>query len=216
MMYDGGGFNTRFQVGLFDIFDLGVSENFDGLIGSGDINVNIPGAAMKLTVLKDFYNFNWAVGFDSFAYGRNGTYYSTNNSTNSASTIYGFYTVGGFRYSMFGGNDFFSFGLRFPLLPEGFRDIRNTSLFMAFTLSAQRYFSAGIGLENMYLSFDRGDRILPTLSLNLNPIPDFRCSLILQAAGIGATNRCGPPSVARKHTSATYRPRRNIYWHRAR
>ncbi len=176
-IYDGGGVTTRLLVGVIDIFSIGVSENFDGLIGSSNVNVNIPGAYVKFNLLKDFNNFNWAIGFDSFAYGKNGTYYSTNN---SPSTIYGFYSTSGFRYSLFGGSDIFVFGFRIPLLPSDFRDLSNTSLFAGATAWVSSYFVLGLTLENWYVATKKFDQILPSFIVTFLPSSQFKLSFALQ------------------------------------
>jgi hypothetical protein len=178
-MYDNGGMNTKLMVGIFDVLDIGISENVDGLIGSGNANLNIPGACIKITIIKDLNNFNWGLGFDSFAYGRNGSYIPPDTNVNS-STIYGFYTSAGFRYSLFGYNDFFSYGIRVPLLPSEFRELSNTSLFLGATAAVSPYFCFGFTLENFYLNFTRSDRILPSFLVNFMPSPQFRLSIILQ------------------------------------
>jgi hypothetical protein len=178
-MYENGGVNARFVVGIMDAIDIGISENLDGLIGSGNINVNIPMAYVKVTLLRDLNNFNWAFGFDSFAYGEAGTYYPSD--TNLApSTIYGFYTAVGWHYSAIGGNDVLSTGLRTPLLPAEEENISNTSFFIGATISAPQYVSLGFTLENFFFDFSRAQYILPSLIFSFVPTPPFDLSLILQ------------------------------------
>ena len=179
VLYDSGGFTTRIAVGVLDIVAIGVTENFDYLIGSGPVNVNVPGAYVRVTPIKEQNRFSWSLGFDSFAYGRNGTFYSTNTNV-APSTIYGFYTCGGWRYSILGGDDLSTFGFRIPLLPSDFRDLANSSIFMGTTVSFSKYFVAGLTLENIYLSFNRPEKILPSIVLNFFPVEQFRLSLLLQ------------------------------------
>jgi len=179
LMYDNGGVNAKFVVGVWDAIDIGISENLDGLIGSGNVNVNIPGAYLKVTLLKDLDNFNWAIGFDNFIYGSEGTYFPTN--TNEApSTIYGFYTAAGWHYSLIGGNDVLSVGLRFPLLPDEERNVTNMSIFAGATISAPQYISVGFTIENFFFDVNRMEYILPSLIFNFNPTPPFNISLMLQ------------------------------------
>ncbi len=178
-MYDDGGVNMRFIVGIMDAIDIGISENLDGLIGSGNINVNIPGAYIKVTLIKDLNNFNWAFGFDSFAYGTEGTYFPTNTNLAPA-TIYGFYTAVGWHYSAIGGNDILSTGIRFPLLPAEERDFTNASLFIGATISAPQYISFGLTLENFFFDFSRAKYILPSFIFTITPSQPFNISLILQ------------------------------------
>ncbi len=176
VMYEEGGINTRFVVGIFDIFEIGFTENFDALIGSGNPVVNIPGAYMKLTILRNFKSIYWAIGFDSFAYGKNGKYISDDRS----STVYGIFTTLGWPYSFFGGSDFFIFGLRYPLLPVEAQNPTNSSIYFGLSFSAIDYFSLGLTLENIYLSFDRSERILPSMIVTLKPVKEFSFSFVLQ------------------------------------
>lgn len=176
-MYENGGINTRFVVGIFDIFEIGFTENLDNLIGSGDIVVNIPGAYMKLNILNNFKTFYWAIGFDNTAYGKNGTYFFENG---KSATIYSIFTTMGWSYSLFGGNDFFAFGVRYPLLPIEAQNPTNSSLFLGASLSAANYFTLGLTIENIYLSFDRGDRILPSLIFSLKPVEEFTFNFVFQ------------------------------------
>ncbi|MGC8765329.1 MAG: hypothetical protein ACP5QT_05530 [Brevinematia bacterium] len=176
-MYENGGINTRFAVGIFDIFEIGFTENFDSLIGSGTPIVNIPGAYMKLTILKNFKSIYWGIGFDSFAYGKNGSYQID---AEKYSTMYGVFTTFGWPYSFFGGSDFFIVGFRYPLLPVEAQNPTNSSLFLGLSFSAPDYFSLGITVENIFLSFDRGNRILPSLILTLKPVREFSFNFVFQ------------------------------------
>ena len=87
-MYDGGGVNIRMMVGVFGMLSIGISENFDGLIGTEKITVNIPGAYLKFSLYDSSQWLNVSAGFDHFAYGKNGTYFDPNG---ISSSIYGFY-----------------------------------------------------------------------------------------------------------------------------
>ncbi len=178
-MYDSGGINSRLIIGILDAVNIGISENLDSLIGSGTVNVNIPGAYVKLTLIKDLNNFNWAMGFDSFAYGRAGTYYPTNDNY-PPSTIYGYYTAAGWNYSLFGGNDVLTAGLRIPLLPAEERAFSNTSFFIGATISAPQYFMFAFTLENIFIDFSRPAYLLPSFIFSVTPTPPFYISLIFQ------------------------------------
>lgn len=180
VLYETGGVHLRMVVGIFDVLGIGITENVDGLIGSGDVYLNIPGAYVKLQAIRNWNNFNLSLGFDSFAFGNGGSLVVSNTDSSRPYTIYGFYAVGGWPYSAFGGPDEFSFGFRIPLLPNEFRDIANTSLFFGATLMIPRYIGLGFTLENIYLTMDRPDRILPSVIVTFMPAPQFKASLILQ------------------------------------
>jgi len=175
--YDSGGVNARFIVGIMDMITIGISENLDGLIGQGKVNVNIPGAYVKLNIIRDLNNFNWALGFDNFAYGKGGSYLSTNE---IPSTIYGFYNVVGWGYSALGGNDVFTLGFRIPLLPAEVRNFTNTSLILGATMAIPKYITFAFTIENIYIDFTRSDSILPSFMAILSLSPPFKISLILQ------------------------------------
>lgn len=177
VMYDSGGVGIRLIVGIFDVLGIGITENIDGLIGSDGVNLNIPGAYVKLNLIRDWNHFNLALGFDNFAYGKNGSFIVTNSRPYS---MYGFYAAGGWHYSVFGGADEFTFGLRIPLLPNEFRDITNTTLFLGTTIVIPNYISFGFTLENFYLTMNRFDQILPSLIVSFAPSSQFKISIVLQ------------------------------------
>jgi hypothetical protein len=176
IMYDNGGFGARLMVGIFDMLSIGVFENIDGLIGSDDIHLNIPGAIIKFSVFEPSRPFNLAIGFDSFAYGQGGSFVTDGG---NPATIYGVYAAGSYVYEVFRAKNIVSFGLRFPLLPSDFRNIANTSFYAGATLGT-KFINAGFTVENMYLDFSRPEEILPSLVLNFTPIPSFSIGLSLQ------------------------------------
>lgn len=176
MMYDGGGVGLRLNVGIFNILSIGVSENFDHVVGSDPVHLNIPSAYLKFSLFESRNRFNYAFGFDSFAYGSNGSYVAPDG---TSSTMYGFYFTTGKSYRIFGARNMFTLGLRVPLLPSSFRNITNSTLFMAATLGSP-VFKAGFLLENVYLNFTRASSILPSVLFRFSPVSGFELGLTLQ------------------------------------
>lgn len=174
--YDGGGFQTRFMVGIFDAFSFGISENIDGLIGTDGVRFNIPGAYVKFTLFPKTDGFNAAFGLDNFAYGRAGSYVSTNG---VSSSLYGAYLSLGRPYTVFGAKNIFAFGLRFPLLPVETMALSNTSLYVGATLGT-RVFSFAFTIENLYLSFTRSEDILPSFIFSLTPFEGLSVRVVGQ------------------------------------
>ncbi len=176
LMYDHGGVGLRLNVGIFNILSIGVAENFDHVIGSDPIHVNIPSAYLKFSFYEPGNRLNFAFGFDSFAYGLNGSYIAPDN---VSSTMYGFYFTTGKSYTVFGARNIFSAGLRIPLLPSDFRNITNSTLFLGASLGG-KMFKTAFTLENIYLNFSRPSSILPSLLFRFSPISGFEMGLTLQ------------------------------------
>jgi hypothetical protein len=175
-MYDNGGVNIRLLVGIFGMLSIGVSENFDGLIGADKITVNIPVAYIKFSLYEQSQWMNFSMGFDHFAYGHNGAYFDPNG---ISSSIYGFYANIGQNYYVFGEKNIFTFGIRIPLLPEGMRSMTNSTFFFGATLNT-RYLHFGITVENIYADFTRVEHILPSFIIAFVPIPSFQLGFTLQ------------------------------------
>lgn len=176
LMYDQGGVGIRLNVGVFNILSIGVAENFDHVIGSEPIHVNLPSAYIRFSFWEPVNHLNYAFGFDSFAYGSNGSYTGPDG---LSSTMYGFYFTLGKSYQVFSARNMFTAGLRVPLLPAGFRHITNSSVFLGATLGS-RVFKTGLTLENLYLNFSRPASILPSLLFRFSPIQGFEMGLTLQ------------------------------------
>lgn len=176
IFYDQGGLTTRIVVGIFDILSIGVSENFDKLIGNENVNVSIPGAYVKANLL-DTGNFGLAAGFDSFAIGRNGAVVLSNGFSTPSM---GFYLSAGWNYRLFRGPDCFNFGFRVPLSPYELPTLSNSSLFIGSSLALSDQFELGATIENLYLDFQRFDRILPSAIVTFRPVEEFRVFVMLQ------------------------------------
>ena len=177
IFYDGGGITSRFIVGIFDILSIGISENFDNLIGFNNVAFNMPGAYIKLLLLKDLAGFNLSCGFDSFAYGRNGSIQQTNGNN---ITIYGFYASLGMNFSFLGGNDSINLGYRMPLYPFNLTEISNSSLYLGTSIGIRDNIEIGFTVENFFLDFNRYDRILPSVIISFLPVQELKLFVLLQ------------------------------------
>lgn len=175
-IYNDGGLNPRFIVGAFDFLSLGVCGNFDQLIGSEPVHVNLPGVYAKLNILPGSSAFNIAIGLDNFGFGESGSFIDTNGILTS---IYGVFFNLSQSYYTFGSRDIFTFGFRVPLFPDEFRDLRNSSIFFGATLGTPLFY-VGLTVENIYIDFTRFDSIVPTLTFNFSPTDQFEVSLGLQ------------------------------------
>jgi hypothetical protein len=176
IFYDEGGLTARAVVGILDFLSIGVSENFDKLIGSDSTTVNLPSAYVKLNVLNTGA-FGIALGFDTFAIGRNGSVALSNGLSYPES---GFFACAGWNYRIFRGPDFLSFGFRVPLSPYELPSLTNSSLFLGTSMTISDHFELGATIENLYLDFQRYDRILPSAIVTFMPIPEFRVFIELQ------------------------------------
>lgn len=187
VMVDEGGLVSRVSVGLFQGMDIGIAERVEHLTGSGDIRFTIPAALIKLTLIRDLYGFNWAMGLDHFSYGKSGAILQTNGLYDP---LYGVYSAFSWRYSLFGSPDTFTAGIRFPLLPAEARDFTNTSLYASAGLTFWEFFSLGLTVENIYINFTRPQAITPGVHFLFHPMNGMKLGLTLQYEGdTGRINR---------------------------
>ncbi|URA10381.1 hypothetical protein [Thermospira aquatica] len=176
-LYENGGFGLRFQVGIFDVVDIGISEGIENLIGVGNPQFFIPGAYVKLQIIKNLSGFSWAVGFDTFGYGRR-TLFKRENGTEDM--LYGFYSVAGWKFQGWGSQDYLLFGVRFPLLPAEMRALEALSLMGGISIHLGPYFFVSGTLEHLYFSEKYQNRFLPSLIAGFVPSENFELQVLFQ------------------------------------
>ncbi len=177
VLYENGGFGLRFQVGIFDVLDIGISEGIENLIGVGNPQFFIPGAYAKLQIIKNLSGFHWAVGFDTFGYGRRALVRRENGTEDM---LYGFYSVAGWKYRGWGSEDYIIFGVRFPLLPAEMRQIEALSLMGGISIHLGPYFFVSATLEHLYFSENYQNRLLPSLIAGFVPSENFELQVLFQ------------------------------------
>lgn len=175
MLYENGGFGFRFQVGIFDVLDIGVSESVENVIGVGNPQFFIPGAYIKLQILKDVFRFHWAVGFDTFGYGMRSLVISVDGSRD---VLYGFYSVLGWKFRGLGSDDYLLFGVRVPLLPADMRKGEAVSLMGGISIHVGKYFFVCGTVEHVYFVSQYWPRILPSVVVGFSPSESFELQIL--------------------------------------
>jgi len=176
-LYEHGGIGFRFQVGIFDILDIGISEGIQNVIGVGDPIFFIPGAYAKLQIIKNLSRFHWAVGFDTFGYGRHSV---IRDAGGSQDLLYGFYTVAGWKFPTWGSEDYLVLGMRFPLMPTSMRRWEALSFMGGVSLHLGRYLFTSVTIEHIYFSREYWERILPSLIVGLTPSENFELQVLFE------------------------------------
>lgn len=177
ILSENGGFGLRLQVGIFDVLDIGISESIENVIGVGNPVFYVPGAYLKLHIIKNLGRFHWAVGFDTFGYGRR-SFVMNENGTRDM--LYGFYTVAGWKFSGLGGEDYLIFGVRAPLLPTSFRRWETISFMGGISFHLGQYFFLSATVEHVYVAQEYWNRTLPTLVVGFVPSANFELQLLFE------------------------------------
>ncbi|MFN4216908.1 MAG: hypothetical protein ACK4HQ_05870 [Brevinematales bacterium] len=177
VLYENGGFGFRFQVGIFDVLDIGISEGIENVVGVGNPEFFIPGAYAKLQIIKNLSRFNWTVGFDTFGYGRRSLVVNENGAKDM---LYGFYSVMGWKYPGFGSEDYLVLGLRVPLLPATMRRWEALSLMGGVSGHLGRYFFFSATIEHVYFTQSYWDRVLPTFIVGFMPSENFELQVLFE------------------------------------
>ena len=146
--YDSGGVELKTVVGLHDNFYMGVSFDVQHAIGKETPKPNIPGviARIKFTDGWDDWPISLAMGYDSFFIGEQGKTDNPNNSLDRM--IYGPYFAVTKPIYLFGGEQYFSFGVRMPIQPYFNAD--DTSYYVALDFPLGDVFNIKGEVERIY------------------------------------------------------------------
>ncbi len=178
-MYGGGGVYFKALVGLSDFFSIGASDNIDGLIGSGEVSWNVPGAYLKLKMFEDLFKTGLlgAIGFDSFAYGKYGTYEKADK---GYKTIYGVFLTFDKPYIVGTADGDFVFGFRYPVLPKEYTRPQNSSMFLALSLIISKHLYLASGWENVFFDVKRLKESVVFIEVSPRVSKEFGLSVLFQ------------------------------------
>lgn len=157
--YGNGGIQTRLGLGLTDRIMLGIIEDIGGAIGTQNADWKIPGVFAKVNIIyPDADSTGLAVGYDTLL---NGEYGKVYNNQMTDDLVYGFYVAATRQVSLFKGEQFLHFGLRFPILPYAAREGgKNISCYSALNIIVNPELMFIGEVENIYFSGDKGSDIL--------------------------------------------------------
>ncbi len=169
LAYGRGGIMTRISIGLTDRIMLGIIEDVDGAIGNHRPDWNIPGVLIKLNLIyPEPDSLGLAIGYDSLLAGEYGKVY---NNQLSDDLVYGFYIACSKPVILFKGEQFWHFGLRFPILPPAAREKgKNISLYTGLNIIINTELMIAGEIENIYINSgrNRGSEIIYNLGLRYN------------------------------------------------
>jgi len=153
--YGNGGILTRIAIGLTDRITLGIIEDIDNAIGKEKPDWNIPGVMAKINILyPDSNKTGVAIGYDVLLMGEYGKVY---NNEITDDLVYGAYIAFTKPVSLFSGQQFWHFGIRFPILPPAAREKgKNISLYTGLSININSELLLIGEIENIYLTGNRG------------------------------------------------------------
>jgi len=153
LLYENGGLELKTVIGLHDIIYLGISVDFQNLIGKENPRPNIPGviAKIKFTDGKPPFLPAIAIGYDSFYSGIPGK--TINRANELDRMIYGPYLALTSPVYLFDEEQFVSYGIRIPTQPYFEGD--DTSYFLGFDVPIGESFRIKTEVERVYWNFDR-------------------------------------------------------------
>ncbi len=159
LAYGKGGIQTRLSIGLTDRIMLGIIEDVAGAIGTEKTDWNIPGVLVKLNIIyPDVSSMGLAIGYDALLSGEYGKVY---NNRMTDDIVYGFYIAGTKPIDLFKGDQFWHFGIRFPILPKKAREGgKNITLYTGLNVIITQEFMLIGEVENFYINKGRNKEVI--------------------------------------------------------
>jgi hypothetical protein len=156
--YENGGIKVKVGIGLADRLTLGISEDIGGAIGDGNVQWNIPGVMAKVNIFRTSESgIGWALGYDNFIegeYGKIVTETNTDGSVKRKEIVYGLYSTFALPLHIFNGNQAFTFGVRFPLLPIKVpKTMQDLTFFAGLNLPINNELRFNLEIENINYNF---------------------------------------------------------------
>jgi hypothetical protein len=160
-MYDRGGVLTSAVLGITDYILLGVYFDVGKMIGSEPVDFYQPGVTARFLISDGSTRLPpIAVGYSYFMKG--------DVNKMDGMTVNGFYIVASQRYFLFGNEQSFTYGLRYPVVPFDYSQPENLGLFFGTDISTGPTFSIKGEIENIYFSHDRWPEIFYNFAFDFN------------------------------------------------
>lgn len=159
LAYPGGGIQTKIAIGLTDRIMLGIIEDVGGAIGNDRAHWSIPGVMAKINIIyPEPDSIGLALGYDVLL---NGQYGKAYDNRIAEDLVYGFYIAASRPVSLFKGDQFIHFGVRFPILPAPAREKgRNISFYTGLNILINPELMIVGEMENIYVNGNRGREIV--------------------------------------------------------
>jgi len=162
-MYDNGGILGSASLSVSDYIFLGLYFDVGKLIGSQDVQFYQPGVLARF-LLSDGSGAvpPIAIGYSYFMRG--------DVHRIDGQVVNGIYIVSSQSYFLFETEQFFFFGLRYPVIPLSYSHPKNLNLFLSTVLEFSPEFSIKGEIENIYFTENRGSEIFYNLGFELNVV----------------------------------------------
>ena len=162
-MYDNGGILGSASLSVSDYIFLGLYFDVGKLIGSEDVRFYQPGVLARFLISDGSGTIpSIAIGYGYFMRG--------DVHRVDGQIVNGLYVVASQGYFLFGNEQYFFFGFRYPVIPLSFSHPKNTNLFFSTILEFSPEFSIKGEIENIYLTENRGAEIFYNLGAELNVV----------------------------------------------
>ncbi|MFW6138783.1 MAG: hypothetical protein ACOC7U_06400, partial [Spirochaetota bacterium] len=160
-MYDRGGLLGSAMLAISDYAFLGIYFDIGQMIGSEEVRWNQPGVMARFLVSDGVALLPpIAVGYSYFMKG------SENKIGDNL--VNGFYVVASSSYFLFGGEQNFSYGFRYPIMPLHYSKPENATLFLGTDIELSPEFSVKGEIENIHFSQERWDETYYNLGFSFN------------------------------------------------
>ncbi|KPJ89122.1 MAG: hypothetical protein AMS17_03215 [Spirochaetes bacterium DG_61] len=160
-MYDRGGVLTSAVLAITDYAFLGVYFDIGKMIGSEQVHINQPGVIVRFlisdgsTLLPPI-----AVGYSYFMKG-------DVNKINGI-LVNGFYIVASQGYFLFGNEQSFIYGLRYPIVPLDYAKPENMTFFLGTDIATGPVFSIKGEIENIHFTQERWPETFYNFAFDFN------------------------------------------------
>ncbi len=169
-MYDGGGVIGSATLSISDFVFLGIYFDIGNIIGSNELEWNQPGVLARFLISDGSGTIpQIAIGYSYFMKG--------GISKINGTLINGLYCVASQTYFLFGNQQTFYYGLRYPVVPLNYSRLKNLSLFISTDIILSPQFSVKGEVENIFFDTRRWDEVYYNLALSMNIVDMITLSL---------------------------------------
>lgn len=160
-MYDRGGVLATAVLSITDYAFLGIYFDIGQMIGSEEVNMNQPGVLARFLISDGSTSFPpIAIGYSYFMKG-------DVNKVDGV-TVNGLYIVASESYFLFGNEQSFSFGLRYPIIPLDYAKPENLTIFLGTDIAFGPAFGIKGEIENIHFSEERWSETFYNFSFDFN------------------------------------------------
>jgi hypothetical protein len=162
-VYEDGGLLGSAVLSITDFAFLGVYFDLGRVIGRGDIVWNQPGVLARFLISDGSRMLPAiAIGYSYFMIGE--------TTKVDGVTVNGLYLVATHGFFLFGNEQSFSYGIRYPVVPLDYSELGNTTIFFGMDFELSPAFGMKTEIENIHFDEGRLSETFFNLSFNLNII----------------------------------------------